>query len=237
MPPNDFDPPRSALLHTRGEDTRARILESALAMFAEQGYEGASTRELARRAGVNLPAIQYYFGSKEGLYHAVIDDIAAGMEAKIAPVTAEIECALASTSVCREEVLSLLLRMLEAFVGLVTDRSAPDWEGRALFFARAEIEPAAALDPLHERVTRRIVEPCAALVGRLIGQPADAEETLLRTVALIGQVIVFCNRKAQRVFGWDQADPRRVAAIQAVVRDHTAAIFAATREVSPWPGA
>jgi len=58
-------------------DTRRRILETALDRFAAQGYEGASTRQIAEGAGVNLPAIQYYFGNKEGLYRAIIDDITA----------------------------------------------------------------------------------------------------------------------------------------------------------------
>ena len=40
----------------RGEDTRRRILETALELFATDGFEGASTRTLAERAGVNLPA-------------------------------------------------------------------------------------------------------------------------------------------------------------------------------------
>ena len=59
----------------RGEDTWRRILETALALFAAEGFEGASTREIAERAGVNLPAIQYYFGSKEGLYRETITHI------------------------------------------------------------------------------------------------------------------------------------------------------------------
>src|SRR5579875_1676289 len=41
-------------------------------VFASHGYEGATTRVLARRARVTLPAIQYYFGSKEGLYRATV---------------------------------------------------------------------------------------------------------------------------------------------------------------------
>ena len=57
----------------RGEDTRRRILETALALFAAEGFDSASTRAIAERAGVNLPAIQYYFGSKEGLYRAVLE--------------------------------------------------------------------------------------------------------------------------------------------------------------------
>lgn len=213
--------------HPRGEDTRMRILRSALEVFANEGYEGASTRTLARKAGVNLPAIQYYFGSKEGLYHAVIEQIAGAMEARVAPVTAEIRAALAAGEPAPGELLALLLRMLDAFVALVTDRDSPDWESRALFFARAEIESAAALDPLHQRVMRKIVEPCAALVGRLTGRPVEDEATLLKTIALLGQVTVFCNRKAHIALGWDDIGPARVAAIQALVREHTEAIFAA----------
>ena len=44
--------------HQRGEETRGRILEAALELFAASGFDGASTRTLAERAGVNLPAIQ-----------------------------------------------------------------------------------------------------------------------------------------------------------------------------------
>ena len=74
-------------------------------------------------------------------------------------------------------------------------------------------------------MTRQIIEPCAVLVGRLTDQPPDAEQTLLRTVALIGQVTVFCNRKAHQALGWQQLDEARIRAIQAVVREHTKAIF------------
>jgi TetR/AcrR family transcriptional regulator, regulator of cefoperazone and chloramphenicol sensitivity len=209
----------------RGEDTRLRILQTALQVFAAEGYEGASTRTLAQRANVNLPALQYYFGNKEGLYRAVVDHIGENVERRIAPVTAQIHARLAGGEISRAQVLELLCRMLDAFVALVTDQSAPDWEARAMFFARAEIEQRSALDTLHQRVTRQILEPCAVLVGRLTDQPPDAEQTLLRTVALIGQVTVFCNRKAHQALGWEHLDEARIRAIQAMVREHTKAIF------------
>jgi AcrR family transcriptional regulator len=209
----------------RGEDTRLRILRTALQVFATEGYEGASTRTLARSAGVNLPALQYYFGNKEGLYRAVIDHIGETVERHIAPVTEEIRSQLAGAALPRAQILDLLCRLLDAFVALVTDQTSPDWESRALFFARAEIEPQPALESLHARVTSQIIEPCAILIGQLTGQPPDAEQTLLRTVAMIGQVSVFCNRKAHQALGWQQMDGRRVDAIQAVVREHTRAIF------------
>ncbi len=47
--------------------TRERILEAAAEMFAERGVEAVSLRELTLRAGVNLAAVNYHFGSKEGV--------------------------------------------------------------------------------------------------------------------------------------------------------------------------
>src|SRR5260370_11343639 len=88
----------------RGEDTRRRILDAALEVFAAEGYEGASTRRLAERAGVNLPAIPYYFGSKEGLYRAVIGRIIRDTEAHMAPLAARVEAALARHDTPREEL-------------------------------------------------------------------------------------------------------------------------------------
>jgi len=49
------------------EDTRAHILSSARRLFAEQGYERASMRAIARDAGVDPSLIAHYFGSKHGL--------------------------------------------------------------------------------------------------------------------------------------------------------------------------
>jgi TetR/AcrR family transcriptional regulator, regulator of cefoperazone and chloramphenicol sensitivity len=54
-----------------GEASRARLLNSGLRLFAQQGFARTSTRELADAAGVNVAAIRYYFGDKAGLYRAV----------------------------------------------------------------------------------------------------------------------------------------------------------------------
>lgn len=56
----------------RRPETAEALLRAARELFAERGYEGASIRAITRRAGVNLGAVTYHFGSKEALYHAVI---------------------------------------------------------------------------------------------------------------------------------------------------------------------
>lgn len=55
--------------------TKARILEAAEAVFAERGFSGASTREIAARAGVNISSLHYHWSSKEALYVAVFRNV------------------------------------------------------------------------------------------------------------------------------------------------------------------
>lgn len=49
-------------------DARQRLLEAAIAVFAEKGFEAASVREICGAAGANIASINYYFRDKEGLY-------------------------------------------------------------------------------------------------------------------------------------------------------------------------
>jgi AcrR family transcriptional regulator len=55
------------------EATRASILDAALIEFSEKGYEGASTREIARRAGVHPALIKYHFDGKESLWRSAVN--------------------------------------------------------------------------------------------------------------------------------------------------------------------
>jgi len=66
-------PPPPGHTPTRSDGTlaRQRLLEAALQLFADKGYQKTSTREIADAAGVNLGSISYYFGDKPGLYRAV----------------------------------------------------------------------------------------------------------------------------------------------------------------------
>src|SRR5213079_2171575 len=55
--------------------TKARILGAAEEVFAARGYEGASTRDIAARAGVNISSLHYHWESKETLYFAVFRNV------------------------------------------------------------------------------------------------------------------------------------------------------------------
>jgi len=70
--------------HDRGRDTRARLRELALQLFAEQGYEKTSLREIAEHLGVTKAALYYYFKSKEDIVRSLVEDYVADLDELIA---------------------------------------------------------------------------------------------------------------------------------------------------------
>lgn len=57
----------------RGADsTRQDILDAAIQVFAERGYEGASLRAITAKAGVDVSLVRYFFGGKEGLFDEAV---------------------------------------------------------------------------------------------------------------------------------------------------------------------
>ena len=75
-----------------GEATRERILAAAEALFAERGQDGASIRLIAQSAAVDLAMINYHFGSKQDLYHAVFERRAGKLnELRLAELESAIE--------------------------------------------------------------------------------------------------------------------------------------------------
>jgi TetR/AcrR family transcriptional regulator len=62
----------------RPDDSRQAILHAAMREFAEHGPAGARTDSIARAAGVNKALLHYYFGTKEELYAAALDEVFAG---------------------------------------------------------------------------------------------------------------------------------------------------------------
>jgi AcrR family transcriptional regulator len=64
-------------------DKKEHIMEVAVTLFAEKGFEGTSIRDLAHEADVNIAMINYYFGSKEKLFVALLESKARFMRERI----------------------------------------------------------------------------------------------------------------------------------------------------------
>ena len=80
VPPTERPRPK----RTDGEQSRERLLLTALRLFSDQGYSKTSTRAIAEAAQTNIAAISYYFGDKAGLYRAAFFEPFGSAEADIA---------------------------------------------------------------------------------------------------------------------------------------------------------
>jgi AcrR family transcriptional regulator len=69
---NGADAPRRRGRRPGGTDTRAELLDAARVEFAQRGYEGATVRVIADRAGVDPAMVNHWFGGKEALFSEVL---------------------------------------------------------------------------------------------------------------------------------------------------------------------
>jgi AcrR family transcriptional regulator len=225
-----FSPCRGGLAQ-RGEETRRRILDAAIEVFASVGYEAAHTRLLAERAGVKLPTLAYYFGSKEGLFRAVIEHITAQFERNMAPVEAHVRAALDEGIASPQALLDLLCELLDTFVA--TMLSTDQTESWRMIISRAENENLAAIEPLHSSIRRLTAEPCKTLIARLVDKSEAEEMTWMRAIAMLGQIHIFTKAPVCRGLDWASFTDERVKAVQQLVRENAVAIFGGPTRRNP----
>ncbi|TAM04449.1 MAG: DUF1956 domain-containing protein [Paraburkholderia sp.] len=213
--------------YARGDETRRKIIEAAIILFGQHGFEGASTREIAAHAGVNAPALQYYFENKEGLYRACAESLADESWEAFEPAVMRGREALASNAGADA--------LIEAFIGIqmvVADRTfvkhrEPD---ARLFFAREQGggEPEIGSQVLRERVRDPLNAVNVALLARITGVPADDPLTVVRMFSLYGQFLLFhvARRSTLALLQWDDIDAEKAEFVKTNIREQTRVLLA-----------
>ncbi|HZZ90572.1 MAG TPA: TetR family transcriptional regulator, partial [Caulobacteraceae bacterium] len=113
--------------YRKGEETRRRILTAALKEFGAGGISGATTRRIAQEATVNLPALTYYFGGKEGLYLACAREIVGEYRTHMLTTAAGVRASL-DDGASPEAARAALKAVLNALVDLqIAGRQSDVW--------------------------------------------------------------------------------------------------------------
>jgi AcrR family transcriptional regulator len=86
------------------DDTRRRLVEVAIGQFAQHGFAGASTRELAAEAGVNIGTLNYHFASKQGLYDATVDEVYRRLRERAGVTLASVSFSIGSLDLLIERI-------------------------------------------------------------------------------------------------------------------------------------
>lgn len=165
-------------LSAQGSDssaaTRAALIEAATPLFARVGFEAARTRDIADRARANVSAINYHFGSKMGLYQAVIK---AQAEEMIASFPLE-------TEALRQEAPAVRLRWL---IHNLLQRVLNNSDQRLRICAREFVEQTDALDFLVQEIVRHQFDIMKAVVAAVLGRDCSEAELNRFTVSVVCQ--------------------------------------------------
>ncbi|HUB65654.1 MAG TPA: CerR family C-terminal domain-containing protein [Methylocella sp.] len=162
------------------EITRHALLDHATDVFAENGFDRASVREITRRATVNQAAINYHFGGKEALYREVLRLAVAALN------DASLLDEETIGSVSRDEAVRLFIRQQ------VTPLLKHGQIGRYLrIFAWETIAPTPVYSDFIAREKLPILDQAETIVRRFLPTAATREEIAIATIWLAQQATPF----------------------------------------------
>jgi AcrR family transcriptional regulator len=153
------------------KDRRTRILDAAEEAFATLGYEGASLRQIAAGAGVNLAAAYYYFGSKEGLFKEV-------MERRFEPLKQQHLQALRSAAEAARGKPLPVAKILEALILPPVCRAAQAGNNPSIaqrLIGRMVTEPNRACQELLAQIFSEVREEFMAALRLSLPKVSDAD--------------------------------------------------------------
>ena len=176
-----------------------KLLEIAIEQFGKFGFEGASTREIARASDTAMSSITYHFGGKEGLYLAAADHIAACVRERQGPQMAAVKEMANAGDLTRVQARDCLLALLDSFAQMMLEPASEDW---ARYIVREQQAPTEAFERLYNGMMRDVIEAFVRLV-RVIRSDLSLPEAKALTVLLYGQTLIFRTGRAAvcRVLG------------------------------------
>ncbi|MFQ5985340.1 MAG: CerR family C-terminal domain-containing protein [Alphaproteobacteria bacterium] len=193
------------------------MLEAAGRLFALQGFDGVSTRTLAKAAGVNLSAITYHFGGKEGLYHAVLEQLVADTDPLVKTAIERLAQGTARAEGNPEALARLAAWFVNHLLASILGEARYRWQMALML--REFYQPSGEFPMLLEKRIHPLHDAVAGLVAAATGHEPQAPETRLLTHAIIGQCMIFgaARTVVWARLGWDGYSPQRVALIAGIV--------------------
>ena len=191
------------MMHEAGtatEQTRERLLNAAREAFSQHGFQGATVREICRRAEANVAAVNYHFGSKDGLFAEALN---------FAPLKA-----MQLANVKADEDPEVRLRLfIRDFMLMLLDETNGSLPCRIM--ARELADPTPALD----KIVREAIAPLHEFLGKLLREIAGEKtgETELRrcVYSILGQCLYYRHSHPvqQRLHPKLRYDQKEIAAI------------------------
>jgi AcrR family transcriptional regulator len=202
--------------YRKGDEARERILVAALKVFGSVGLKAATTRRIAEEAGVNLPALTYYFGGKEGLYRACAREIVARYERRMLDLVSGAHANLRK-GLKPEQARAVLKQVMSALAGMMV--GAEETEIHSAFVLREMAERGPAFSILYDQLWAPGVDLTAGLISRAMGERTTSPAARVQALLLISGLSAFSTARpvALKYLAWPDAGEDRFALILKVI--------------------
>lgn len=166
-------------------------MEAAAAVFAETGFRRATIRDICRKAGANVAAVNYHFRDKGGLYRAVLEESYRRSLEKYPP-----NLGLTKNASPEERLEAFIY----SFLLRIFSEGPEACHGKLL--AMEMIEPTPTLDVLVENSFRPLAVQLSGIVGEILGKSADPAQVRLCGLSVVGQCVFYhhCKAVTSRLF-------------------------------------
>ena len=177
---------------TERRGTREQLLEIAGQVFAEKGFDGATGKEICKRAGANAAAVVYHFGVMDAQYAAVL------VEARNRLVSTEMIAAAVASESNPKAKLAALIRLLAK---KLSGPASQSWAARVI--GRELISPSTAPNDLIEKEMLGRAAIIKSLLSELTGLPPEHPAVARGAISIIGPCLLLLianRRRLERAF-------------------------------------
>ncbi len=194
------------------ENSRDRILDAAVTIFSQNGFEGARTRDIAALAKVNISTLHYHFQSKDNIYGCVIKKIYDLSDEYMMPVMIEQE-KIIQNSQDKKEIIEALKVMSLTFVEMIT---RPENKRYSKIIAFEQIDQSQHFEMIFESVMKRVCQPFTQAVAKIIDKKSDSIEAILLTHSLHSTLTALQHNKSSLLYltGWKGYDHNNIKHIR-----------------------
>ena len=157
------------------ENSKQRILNAATKLFAAQGFEGTSIRQICKEADANICMISYFWGGKQELYNGIIEDL---IEKQTEYAKTFIDFDIEPSSLDKTSQINLLMTVIDKIIEFFySEKISKDL---LIYLLKAQQNEKSAINSPAFMSLKK-------LIGAIFNKPENDREIIFKTVFIISQ--------------------------------------------------
>lgn len=166
--------------------SRKKIINSAIMLFANKGFESTSTREICRHAGVNLSLIPYYFENKDGLYISIIESI---VNYGLTFLQDELAKANELNLLSKSEKIALYRTLLEKYADFIYSDNVPS--SFVILILKEQTVTHSKFGEIYSKKISVLYKAMRKILASILDKNENDKSIILEVSSIIGQILSF----------------------------------------------